>query len=131
MGQGEASINVRSAECLDTHAFAVLVGVGATAVNAYLAQDCIAGHVAVLIVQALEAIDVDQQDGSAVAGWPWLSQRLLAELQEAGAAGRGCGHRGRATPAARRLAMEEVARRRARAAEERRPLDRDELHRRR
>jgi len=33
------SIIVRSAECLDTHAFAVLVGVGATAVNAYLAQD--------------------------------------------------------------------------------------------
>ncbi len=37
-----ASINVRSAECLDVHYFAVLVGVGATTVNAYLAQDCIA-----------------------------------------------------------------------------------------
>ena len=36
------SINVRSAECFDTHYFAVLVGVGATTVNAYLAQDCIA-----------------------------------------------------------------------------------------
>ncbi|WP_374467979.1 glutamate synthase large subunit [Phenylobacterium sp.] len=33
------SIVVRSAECLDTHYFAVLVGVGATAVNAYLAQE--------------------------------------------------------------------------------------------
>ncbi len=33
------SILVRSAECLDTHSFAVLVGVGATAVNAYLAQE--------------------------------------------------------------------------------------------
>jgi len=33
------SIIVRSAEALDTHAFAVLVGVGATAVNAYLAQE--------------------------------------------------------------------------------------------
>ena len=33
------SIIVRSAECLDTHGFAVLVGVGATAVNAYLAQE--------------------------------------------------------------------------------------------
>ena len=33
------SIIVRSAECLDTHYFAVLVGVGATAVNAYLAQE--------------------------------------------------------------------------------------------
>jgi hypothetical protein len=37
------SINVRSAECLDTHYFAVLIGVGATTVNAYLAQESIAG----------------------------------------------------------------------------------------
>jgi glutamate synthase (NADPH/NADH) large chain len=36
------SINVRSAECLDTHYFAVLIGVGATTVNAYLAQESIA-----------------------------------------------------------------------------------------
>ena len=36
------SLNVRSAECLDVHYFAVLVGVGATTVNAYLAQDSIA-----------------------------------------------------------------------------------------
>ncbi|TNE59625.1 MAG: glutamate synthase large subunit [Alphaproteobacteria bacterium] len=36
------SINVRSAECLDTHYFAVLIGCGATTVNAYLAQECIA-----------------------------------------------------------------------------------------
>jgi glutamate synthase (NADPH) large chain len=36
-----ASINVRSAECLDTHYFAVLIGVGATTVNAYLAEACI------------------------------------------------------------------------------------------
>ncbi len=35
------SITVRSSECLDTHYFAVLVGVGATCVNAYLAQDAI------------------------------------------------------------------------------------------
>ncbi len=35
------SIIARSAECLDTHYFAVLVGVGATAVNAYLAQETI------------------------------------------------------------------------------------------
>ncbi len=36
-----SSINVRSAECLDTHYFAVLVGVGATTVNAYLAQEAV------------------------------------------------------------------------------------------
>ena len=36
------SINVRSAECTDTHYFAVLIGVGATTVNAYLAQETIA-----------------------------------------------------------------------------------------
>ena len=33
------SINVRSAECIDPHYFAVLVGCGATVVNAYLAED--------------------------------------------------------------------------------------------
>jgi len=36
------SLNVRSAECIDTHYFAVLIGVGATTVNAYLAQEGIA-----------------------------------------------------------------------------------------
>ncbi len=36
------SLNVRSAECLDVHYFAVLIGVGATTVNAYLAQESIA-----------------------------------------------------------------------------------------
>jgi glutamate synthase (NADPH) large chain len=36
------SITVRSAECMDTHYFAVLVGVGATCVNAYLAQETLA-----------------------------------------------------------------------------------------
>ncbi len=36
-----ASINVRSSECLDTHYYAVLIGVGATTVNAYLAEAAI------------------------------------------------------------------------------------------
>ncbi len=36
------SLNIRSAECLDVHYFAVLIGVGATTVNAYLAQEAIA-----------------------------------------------------------------------------------------
>ena len=36
------SLNVRAAECVDTHAFAVLIGVGATTINAYLAQESIA-----------------------------------------------------------------------------------------
>ena len=36
------SLNVRAAECLDVHAFAVLIGVGATTVNAYMAQESIA-----------------------------------------------------------------------------------------
>jgi glutamate synthase (NADPH/NADH) large chain len=36
------SINLRTAECLDVHHFAVLIGVGATTVNAYLAQEAIA-----------------------------------------------------------------------------------------
>ncbi|MEZ5886861.1 MAG: glutamate synthase large subunit [Paracoccaceae bacterium] len=36
------SLNVRSAECIDPHYFAVLIGCGATTVNAYLALDSIA-----------------------------------------------------------------------------------------
>src|SRR5690606_13887912 len=36
------SVNVRSGECLDVHYVAVLIGVGATTVNAYLAQEAIA-----------------------------------------------------------------------------------------
>ncbi|MGE0715303.1 MAG: glutamate synthase large subunit [Alphaproteobacteria bacterium] len=36
------SMNVCSAECLDVHYFAVLIGVGATTVNAYLAQETVA-----------------------------------------------------------------------------------------
>ncbi|MCZ6522477.1 MAG: glutamate synthase large subunit, partial [Alphaproteobacteria bacterium] len=36
------SLNVRSAECIDVHYFAVLIGVGATTVNAYLAEATIA-----------------------------------------------------------------------------------------
>ncbi len=36
------SLNVRSGECLDVHYFAVLIGVGATTVNAYLAEESIA-----------------------------------------------------------------------------------------
>ncbi|PKP63727.1 MAG: glutamate synthase large subunit, partial [Alphaproteobacteria bacterium HGW-Alphaproteobacteria-8] len=35
------SINVRAAECLDPHYFAVLIGCGATTVNPYLAQESI------------------------------------------------------------------------------------------
>lgn len=38
------SLNVRSGECLDVHYFAVLIGVGATTVNAYLAQEAIASR---------------------------------------------------------------------------------------
>ncbi len=39
------SLNVRSAECLDPHYFAVLVGCGATTVNAYLAEDSLADRI--------------------------------------------------------------------------------------
>ncbi|WP_340107243.1 glutamate synthase large subunit [Pikeienuella sp. HZG-20] len=39
------SLNVRAAECLDPHYFAVLVGAGATTVNAYLAQESLAARV--------------------------------------------------------------------------------------
>ena len=39
------SINVRSAECIDPHYFAVLIGCGATVVNAYLAEDSLADRI--------------------------------------------------------------------------------------
>ncbi len=39
------SLNVRASECVDPHYFAVLVGCGATTVNAYLAQDSIAERI--------------------------------------------------------------------------------------
>ena len=39
------SLNVRSAECIDAHYFAVLIGCGATTVNPYLAQDTIAERI--------------------------------------------------------------------------------------
>ncbi len=35
------SLNVRTGECLDVHYFAVLIGVGATTINAYLAEETI------------------------------------------------------------------------------------------
>ena len=39
------SLCVRSAECVDPHNFAVLVGAGATVVNAYLAEDTLADRI--------------------------------------------------------------------------------------
>ncbi len=61
-----ASINVRSAECMDSQYFAVLIGGGATTVNAYLAEDSITdrvnrglleGPVEAAIARYREAID--------------------------------------------------------------------------
>ena len=40
------SVNLRSAECIDPHYFAVLIGCGATTVNAYLAQDSLGDRIA-------------------------------------------------------------------------------------
>jgi len=40
--RSNCSLIVRSAECLDTHYFAVLIGAGATVVNPYLVQDALA-----------------------------------------------------------------------------------------
>jgi glutamate synthase (NADPH/NADH) large chain len=39
------SLNVRSAECVDPHYFAVLIGCGATVVNAYLAEDSLSDRI--------------------------------------------------------------------------------------
>ncbi|WP_299564428.1 glutamate synthase large subunit [uncultured Sulfitobacter sp.] len=60
------SLNVRSAECIDPHYFAVLIGCGATVVNAYLAEDSLAdrigrglmdGDLTSVIARYREAID--------------------------------------------------------------------------
>ncbi|CUK14152.1 Glutamate synthase [NADPH] large chain precursor [Ruegeria denitrificans] len=40
-----SSLNVRAAECIDPHYFAVLIGCGATVVNAYLAEDTLADRI--------------------------------------------------------------------------------------
>ncbi|MGO4916775.1 glutamate synthase large subunit [Pseudogemmobacter sp. W21_MBD1_M6] len=39
------SMNIRSAECIDAHYFAVLIGCGATTVNAYLAEDSLSDRI--------------------------------------------------------------------------------------
>ena len=39
--RGFASINIQSSEALDTHSAAVLIGVGATTINPYIAFDSI------------------------------------------------------------------------------------------
>ena len=52
-----------------------------------LDQDAVAHLLPQRIVEALEAIHVDQQHGRAVPRRARLAQRLLARLQEAGAAG--------------------------------------------
>jgi len=52
------SLNVRSAECIDPHYFAVLIGCGATVVNAYLAEDSLADRIerGLLDVSLTEAV---------------------------------------------------------------------------
>ena len=49
-----ASVNVASGECLDVHHFAVLIGVGATTVNAYVAESAIADRHARGLLPGLE-----------------------------------------------------------------------------
>ncbi len=53
------SLNVRSAEAIDPHYFAVLIGAGATVVNAYLAEDSLADRIerGLLDLTLTEAID--------------------------------------------------------------------------
>ncbi|MDF1872756.1 glutamate synthase large subunit [Vannielia sp.] len=52
------SLGVRSAECMDPHYFAVLIGCGATIVNAYLAEDSLADRIerGLLDVSLTEAV---------------------------------------------------------------------------
>ena len=59
------SINVRSAECIDPHYFAVLIGCGATTVNAYLAQDSIADRISRGLIEG-SLLDAMRRYGLAV-----------------------------------------------------------------
>jgi glutamate synthase (NADPH) large chain len=59
------SINVRSAECIDPHYFAVLIGSGATTVNAYLAQDSIADRIRRGLIEG-SLVDAMRRYGNAV-----------------------------------------------------------------
>ncbi|MEI2687889.1 MAG: glutamate synthase large subunit [Cypionkella sp.] len=59
------SINVRSAECIDPHYFAVLIGAGATTVNAYLAQDTVADRIRRGLVEG-SLVDAMRRYGDAV-----------------------------------------------------------------
>ncbi|MBL4806231.1 MAG: glutamate synthase large subunit, partial [Rhodobacteraceae bacterium] len=54
------SINVRSAECIDPQYFAVLIGGGATTVNAYLAEDSLADRVARGLLETTHAVAVER-----------------------------------------------------------------------
>ncbi len=59
------SINVRSAECIDPHYFAVLIGCGATTVNAYLAQDSLADRIRRGLIEG-SLVDAMRRYGDAV-----------------------------------------------------------------
>ncbi|MBI3499372.1 MAG: glutamate synthase large subunit [Proteobacteria bacterium] len=61
------SLNVHAGECLDVHYFAVLIGVGATTVNAYLAQEAIAERHARGLFQSLSQEDCVRRYKKAVA----------------------------------------------------------------
>ena len=62
------SISVRAAECLDPHYFAVLIGCGATTVNAYLALDTIADRAARGLTGGLSAEAAAANYKSAIEG---------------------------------------------------------------
>src|SRR3546814_4206068 len=76
-----ASINVRSAEVLDTHAFAVLIGVGATTVHAYLAEAAIADRQARGLFGELSLADCRQRFRKAI------GDGLLKTMAKMGIAG--------------------------------------------
>jgi len=61
-----ASVNVRSAEVLDTHGFAVLIGVGATTVHAYLTEATIADRQARGLFGALSMDECRQRFRKAI-----------------------------------------------------------------
>ena len=74
------SINCRVAECLDVHYFAVLIGVGATTINAYLAQETVRDRQAHGLFGSLSVEDCVQRYRRAV------DQGLLKVMSKMGIA---------------------------------------------
>jgi len=78
-----ASVNVASGECLDVHHFAVLIGVGATTVNAYVAEAAIAERHERGLLVGMELRDAVIGVGATTVN-AYVAEAAIAERHERG-----------------------------------------------